>query len=391
MNTIRTIVVPIRVDALVAERPVSIVRQGANFAKMPFQDAHSIDRQTDTANLATSISYQPFSNVGTIQAGVHIHWAMPDALTQCKVKYKDTQQSLRMPTVPDRWLVVRRDAAGKKTDHWLVESDYLHPKETVPDRAVCVPMPAGMLAKGDPPYRYLGRQQKLTDLSSWQEDNFAERYPDLNALGWGNPFFGALYGECFSVFGAYDSSKKSKEDVKGSSYEVIGWYANADEDYLQAYLQAEMTKQPGVGFQEVLKELADWEVDTDQAPQRMICYGRIAFDADPSMSDGISGDATLALATSGEEALATYLSKSLTDDEDQQIRIENQLEAVLLSDTVRGENIDFINRLKTDRHKKSFSQVDGGSIWAFIDEGRIPVIDQEVLPNAFVQSSSIQS
>ena len=201
-------------------------------------------------------------------------------------------------------------------------------------------------------------------------------------LGWGNPFFGALYGECFSVFGAYDHSKKSKEDVKGSSYEVIGWYANADEDYLQAYLQAEMTSRPEADFKEILKELADWEIDTDEVPQRMICYGRVAFDENPSMSDGIPHDATLAMGTSGEEALATYLSKSLTDDEDEQIRIENQLEAVLLSDTVRGESVDFINRLKTHRHKKSFSQVDGGNIWAFIGESEIPVSNQEVLPDS---------
>ena len=43
------------------------------------------------------------------------------------------------------------------------------------------------------------------------------------------------------------------------------------------------------------------------------------------------------------------------EDKDEQLRIENQLEAVILSDSVRGKNVDFINRLKSDRHKQAFS------------------------------------
>ena len=74
--------VPITLDALVAERETPIAKQGANFSELPYQDSKFIDLQTDTANLASSIRYEPFNNIGSLKKGVHLHWALPDALTQ---------------------------------------------------------------------------------------------------------------------------------------------------------------------------------------------------------------------------------------------------------------------------------------------------------------------
>ena len=73
--------------------------------------------------------------------------------------------------------------------------------------------------------------------------------------------------------------------------------------------------------------------------------------------------------------------------EDEQLRIENQLEAVILSDSVRGKNVDFINRLKSDRHKQGFSQVDGGHLWAFIEESKIDIGQQMLLPDFYDATS----
>ena len=73
--------------------------------------------------------------------------------------------------------------------------------------------------------------------------------------------------------------------------------------------------------------------------------------------------------------------------EDEQLRIENQLEAVILSDAVKGKNVDFINRLKSDRHKQGFSQVDGGHLWAFIEENKIDVGQQILLPDSYDAAS----
>ena len=108
------------------------------------------------------------------------------------------------------------------------------------------------------------------------------------------------------------------------------------------------------------------------------------------MNDGIITDDTkLTLASSSTEAVSTYVSKQIRTDqgdalqEDEQLRLENQLEAVMLSDSVQGKNVDFVNRLKSDRHKQSFSQVDGGTLWAFIEESKISITQQMLVPDAY--------
>ena len=106
--------VPITLDALVADRETPIAKQGANFSEMPYQDSNFIDLQTDTANLASSIRYEPFNNIGNLKKGVHLHWALPDALTQGKVQEASGSESLTMPTVPNRWLIIKKKSVCRK-------------------------------------------------------------------------------------------------------------------------------------------------------------------------------------------------------------------------------------------------------------------------------------
>jgi hypothetical protein len=438
---------------------------GADFAKLPYLDSLNIDRRTDTANLASSISYQPFNNQASLLPGVHLHWALPDAMTQGEVVDED----LVMPTVPNRWLVVYRNSSGTSIRSWVVESDYLYsPNSNPPLQSVCIPWKLGEDDReaGTPPYRFLGRQVELTQWQQSQEQSSSQagRYPNLNVLGWGNPYFSALYDECSSVFGCYDKETTSIEQVKNTSYEVIGWYSNSDEDYVQQHLQqelsarndkvseadsdlqkaqqelsqaqqayassptneraqrvadaeesvqmAEQSKQEKTNeatLQQVATDIADWNVDSVTNDQNtMLCFGRIQFSADASSDDGVDlSETELALASFGTEAMATYLSQKLTNtdttgmtDEQrqeteetvaaQQEMVENQLVAVSLSDTVQGENVDFINRLKTARHKEGFAQVEGGVLWAFVGIQDLDLEDNDNVSDADKQNAETQ-
>ena len=485
----KIVFVPITLDALIAERETPIAKQGANFSEMPYQDSNFIDLQTDTANLASSIRYEPFNNVGSLKKGVHLHWALPDALTQGKVQEASGSESLKMPTVPNRWLIIKKNNDNSIIEQWIVESDYLHPKGSSPERAVCIPIEPIKLIKGDPPFRYLGRQTKVTNLANWSEDTTADRYENLNVLGWGNPYFSALYDQCFSVFGCYDSNSHSIASVQGCSYEVIGWYADSTKDYIKEFILEGNTR----NFSQLAKEIASWDLNNDLIIQhkvykalkqtladdftdataweavsfnevkvntdykendhtvvsdqgklyqviqdvmttsanpvgtllgspswqevlsvekdelykvgdiirtcdweadQMLCYGRLTFDASASLDDGINAkDAQLALASTGTEAVSTYLSKQMKKEDgskvsqDEQLRIENQLEAVILKDAAQGKNVDFINRLKADRHKQGFSQVDSGTLWAFIEESRIPITQQTLFKDTYDTTS----
>ena len=125
-------------------------------------------------------------------------------------------------------------------------------------------------------------------------------------------------------------------------------------------------------FRQVVEDIADWRLDDDVQADGMLCYGRIQFTDSVNLDDGMEAETVkMALAPSSQEAVSTYLSKQLATDEDDQIRIENQLQVVILKETVQGENVDFINQLKIGRHKAGFSPVDGGFLWAFINDGDI--------------------
>jgi hypothetical protein len=67
-------------------------------------------------------------------AGVHLHWAMPDALLRGRLAETTDANRLGLPALPDRWLVLRillpRGAREVITTGWVLEAD----------RAVAVPL-----------------------------------------------------------------------------------------------------------------------------------------------------------------------------------------------------------------------------------------------------------
>lgn len=120
------LMVPICLDALYVQgEELSVVEQNANFAILPFfENTLKQEINCETANISESIVSRPFQNKNLrLGHGIHLHWALPDALTR-------GDSGLNFPQVPDRWLVTRRKKNGEQWDvhkQWVVESDYLFP------------------------------------------------------------------------------------------------------------------------------------------------------------------------------------------------------------------------------------------------------------------------
>ena len=80
---------------------------------------------------------KPFDPGTPREPGVHLHWAMPDALLQGSLADRPTGAANRLglPALPDRWVVLRVVAPNGATlpvvTGWVLEAD----------RAVAVPMP----------------------------------------------------------------------------------------------------------------------------------------------------------------------------------------------------------------------------------------------------------
>ncbi|HEX6571037.1 MAG TPA: hypothetical protein VF055_03370, partial [Steroidobacteraceae bacterium] len=78
----------------------------------------------------------PFDEGAPREPGVHLHWAMPDALLRGALKQVEdgTANRLALPALPDRWVVLRlvlpRGAAEPVLTGWVLEAD----------RAVAVPL-----------------------------------------------------------------------------------------------------------------------------------------------------------------------------------------------------------------------------------------------------------
>ena len=367
----KILTVPMKVDAFVADNVTTAVTTNDDFSQLPFCDEEKKDINFGVANLSSSIASKTFDSSVSLETGIHLHWSLPDALG----KGDSIDGNLVMPSVPNRWMVVRVHKTGDTPNKsWIVESDYLYPTFCKkPKRAVCIPNEMKNKSHDGSafmPYRYLGRQ---LELSQWLADANAsdEHITQLNVLGWGSPYFSALYTNCQSVFGAYDA-EVSGEDAANYTYEIYGWYAESQEDYVTKVLNS------GAGDDLIsnAQTLADWVVDGDTEASGMLCYGKVDFS---SMAEDYANAAVdtantkISFAKSPYESVAAYLAKQgdSFDAAGSSTALENQIQAILFNDDLSGTNIDFIDKLKNARHKDGFVPVNSGSLWAFIDESAL--------------------
>src|SRR5687767_9096233 len=115
----RLLAVPVRIDALWLPAQRTVAGPVADFTRLPYRDPLTgRDVHPDQPFLSEGILTAPFEEELTLQAGIHLHWALPDALT----RLTHGPQGVQPPRVPDRWLVTRTDPDGRRV-RWVVESD----------------------------------------------------------------------------------------------------------------------------------------------------------------------------------------------------------------------------------------------------------------------------
>ena len=362
--------VPIHLDALCLPHGRSVVEAVADFSRLPYFDGQR-DVNPDVANVSEEILSQPFQERQLhLKAGIHLHWALPNALSKGFTAAVGT----RFPSVPNRWLVTR-DVDGK-CSRWIVESNYLHPEGNVyAQGSICYPLEQAQA--GQQPFRYLGRKMAL---SAWRENDPHSDNPNyyhhLTAVGYGEPTFAAFYPNCHSVFGFHDADPPLPlNDVQ---YQVIGWYSDLKQDFLgsNAFKQAlETTKQKhkheplqvsadAIKFR-TLHERFHWLVADDGRafPEGIFCFAHVSFSAkghhSGSQQENLS--ARIAVGNTSTEALAAYLSQTIGKDNPHQV--EEQLEALHLATKLQEKQLDIGPKFKEARHEREFTAVPAGTIW----------------------------
>lgn len=168
----------------------------------------------------------PFTRQAVLEPGIHVHWALPDALTRARILKTKAGDRTIFPGVPDLWVVVRLNPIPasptvkykRAWSGWVVDS----------------------------------RTQSVTKLQQWtapdtkaskEVHTVAGLLPSAAALGfpaWGmwpadrddfDPAMAAYYPECRKRFGLYDSTADLAKTGK-VSYVAVGWYSDRVHDPL---------------------------------------------------------------------------------------------------------------------------------------------------------------
>jgi len=234
MNNV--LMVPVHLDALYLNSDRLLVEAMADFSRLPYQDKRDVN--PNIANISEEIVSQPFQNQNLyLKAGIHLHWALPDALTKGVQTPKDPENpqsgvKTDFPAVPNRWLVIRsykKNGINEIQARWVVESDYLYSADQGSQTgSIAYPVQEAQ------PFRYLGRKMPLADWREDSQETQSNRLKQLTAVGYGEPAFATFYPNCHSVFGFYDDYPPQSLD--GLQYEVIGWYSDTEDDYLKALI-----------------------------------------------------------------------------------------------------------------------------------------------------------
>jgi hypothetical protein len=201
------------------------------------------------------------------KSGVHLHWALPDALThgyQSRPKGSEEANTPKFPYVPNRWMVQRLvEGKGNKIQvrAWIIESDYLFDEDGVNDdenkeQGITLPKLDSQRL-----YAYAG---KRFDYGEWQEGDDPDYKFKFTAVGYGDPAFAAYYPACKSMLGFHDDLNDLEEVPEQAqlSYLVTGWYSDPQHDPL--YVGEDNA--PSTAEWLVRLEALKWRVEWSQYP-----------------------------------------------------------------------------------------------------------------------------
>jgi hypothetical protein len=299
------------------------------------------------------------SRLKPLEAGVHLHWAVPAALTHARYyENKDREQ----PCIPNRWLVMRIGRAGGDSQFsskgWVVESDFL--SDTANHEGVPFLFTEGRQFRDaaspakSMDVKYVGRTQAL---DGWGETQPAPAF-DLKSYGWGDPSFAAYYPACKGVLGFHDSL----DGVAPGhllTYLVIGWYSDENKDPLNPDGKPDTVESCTERLASLLWSCM--EVRQDSLVRKTLCHGSVvnikwqgadqrypnvaAGSSPPAISIGASADDAFAalLAPQGIAALQRTL-RAFHTGQAKEVRDEFQL----------GEAL----------HQQSFNAAGGGKRWS---------------------------
>lgn len=216
LNADKTLLVPIHLDSLFVSNKITIERPSLDFTKMPGYD-------TEHLEAFTTDTLKPDKSTTDLENGLHLHWALPQALTK-SMELRIIRKSMLWEKLPTD--IVETIWGDMKKVKWIREI-YTHanPKGAqLPDLAVAVSLTyderietIGELATTSPVLQYLDLINLLLDHPNlppapnrWLVTRFSDADDDPDNAWFlesdfqtKNPNYndGASYGPAFPYFG----------------------------------------------------------------------------------------------------------------------------------------------------------------------------------------------
>lgn len=342
-----------------------------------------------------------------LKKGVHIHWALPDALTKFEYPSEekksenglnkenksenDHDKKLVFKAVPNRWLLTRIivDNGTVKGKSWIIESDALSPddpngnKVTLPLRPSTKSLQASQNKKSDKDFNYVGRFQEFTkDWKSSRGDFLEKTGFELSAISSGVVSFASYYPDCNTVFGFWDDLKDISVHDKTSInliYVLTGWYDNPEKDPLHSLILSENGNYRE-NMQELLEKLQKqfkWTFEDRMGliPSYTVYSGLVeGITWNPKTSyiyhqpSQLSLKAKVAIGNNPAEAISAYFKNRNQLEENEMKLFESLLNAFqmgLLND-FQDPQPNRLEQLYESLHKKKFTALDSGSIYTIV-------------------------
>ncbi|HET7454126.1 MAG TPA: hypothetical protein VFJ76_01235 [Solirubrobacterales bacterium] len=333
----KRLLVPVDVQALYVEEGSEDL-----FVALPFELAGSGDRPPPQP--------EPFAAGERRPAGVHLRWVPPDALLRGEIsEASGDEEELRLPLLPDRWVVLRILAPVGETKPaltgWVLEAESA--------RAVPLAQWPAEAARFEPQ----GRQVDSAE---------------FDGTAGGSPAWTAVYDAARNRFSFHDPLDDLDAVAPGgvtgglAAYLVAGWYSDPAHDPLDPSRSPEP-------LYELLDELG-WTVEEElggipraQPPRSSLLHGQVhgvpvsgeaVADLD-QIPDGAGAE--LALAQDDVEAVAALAASGLEGEPDERRALERVLAAFVSGLLLRLDTPDGLVDIEEREHAAGFAARPGGS------------------------------
>ncbi len=344
----------------------------------PIHTASDFELLNTAKSYTNLISDQENIKIETFQPSFNWDVTFLELYTPLIIK---TISKMKFPTVPNRWLVVRKNTSNNTFKSWVIESDRLTPpkfdeqtdKLVQTDNAGPAAVPGEYYEatinkkekiKKNTTFQWLGFKQKA---ENWSENTSSNYLSPLTAGGNGTLEFASFYPNCQGVFGFHDTEASPEETYQ---YTITGWFSNDENDPISDnYKVKPWSEEKNVKLRlKKLEWLTSSKIDWSQIDGSIYTASILVQSNSCKIQNKTElNDVKVSVGNTTGESLSAYLNTFENTEAKKEIALGLNAESILnatqagvLKDTLSPDGPSTIENCL---HSMSFQSIPGGWLW----------------------------